>query len=524
MERPLPTPVLTMTDFDDAPIDQRDDKFWSTTVELPHVARLTDEEMELHFAQFDGVWSRQTKQAIDRFNADGVDLNENWATTWYSWACPCCRREKAQIFRLSPRNILHAKLEFHHDHMRDTVFRRAKEVCGDDAKWTELCKSRSAHIVTDHIRELLLRFPRSLVCSDCNAADGAAKARLGLDTSFSFSPSEIAAFIVARPNKEHEILTDKAREIWLEQQSAFSYRQRLLDHLIRDLLSGALALDRSAGRRKIAAETGFQPGDLLYKAFYDRESRTQRVRFLRSTYDDFVARSVSRGLTRAASATKRRAPTRIPTDAEFETYVDPVSSKLWCSTPSSWECPVCNRAKRSLLRWSNSGKWSGSIRDYTTYQEERDPDHIENRVRLFPSFFNERHIFSQTQVLICSDCADVRKRVCQHDRSLGQPIFGLDDIQASIISSEAHQPHDIDLAIAVTRARSNEPLNDALSAYQAFGILRSRLGNRHDRLKENGWEHHEVMADLIERLCAEHGICDEFEAEYLVQWILDQPN
>ncbi|MCV9940433.1 hypothetical protein OIU35_29130 [Boseaceae bacterium BT-24-1] len=502
---------------------QSDSKWWSTTIDVPYVSRLTDEEMEIHFAEFDGKWSPQTKQAVSQFRADGVDLNESWALTWYSWACRCCRRDKAQIFRLGPRNILHAKLEFHHDHMRDTVFKRAKELCGDEARWIELCRGRSIHILTDHIRELLLRFPRSLICSDCNAADGTAKARLGLPASFSFSPSEIAAFITIAPNKEHGIQTDKARAIWMQQEPAFKYRRRLLDQLIHDVLSGALALDRSAGAGKIAAETGFQPGDLLYKSFYARESSTQRVSLLRSVYDDFIARSVSRGAHRSAAGTKRKAATRAPTEAELEAYVDPVSSKLWSSTPSSWECPVCRRTKRSILRWSNSGKWSGSIRDYTTYQEERDRENIENRVRMFPSFFNERHIFSKMQVLICSDCADVKTRACQHDRSLVQPIFGLDDIEASIISSEAHHAHEVDLVVATARAHANDPLKDALSAFEAFGLMRERLGNRYDRLKEAGYEDQLVMADLVQRLCDDHDICDDVEAEYLVGWILDQP-
>lgn len=510
-----------MTDFNDASADQRDEKFWSTTIELPHVSRLTDEEMEIHFAQLDGIWSKQTRAAVDRFSADGVDLNESWALTSYSWVCPCCRRDKRQIFRLGRRNVLHAKLEFHHDHMRDTVFKRAKELCGDEARWVELCRARSMSFLTDHIRELLLRFPRSLICSDCNVADGAAKTRLGLDPSFSFSPSEIAAFIVPAPHKEHEIRVDKARDIWAQQEPAYAYRLRLLDQLIGDALSGAIALDRSGRPGNFAADIGLQPTDLLYKAFYARESRTQRVGLLRSIHDDFVARSVSRGTPRSATTTKRKT-TRVPTEAEFEAYVDPVSSKLWSSTPNSWDCPVCKRTKRSLLRWSKSGKWSGAIREYTTYQEERDPENIENRVRLFPAFFNDRHILSKTQVLICSDCADVKTRISQHDRSLVQPIFGLDDIAASVTSVEAHQPHEVDFDIAVARARANQALKDALGAFEAFGMMRTRLGNRYDRLKEAGCEDELVMADLSRRLYDDHDICDDVEAEYLGGWILKQ--
>lgn len=43
-------------------------------------------------------------------------------------------------------------------------------------------------------------FPR-LVCEDCNTADGKAKTDLKgvVDPDFSFSPSEIARFILSRP-------------------------------------------------------------------------------------------------------------------------------------------------------------------------------------------------------------------------------------------------------------------------------------------------------------------------------------
>lgn len=39
------------------------------------------------------------------------------------------------------------------------------------------------------------RFPRTLICGDCNSADGAAKRKLGLPGSWSFSPWEIGKFV-----------------------------------------------------------------------------------------------------------------------------------------------------------------------------------------------------------------------------------------------------------------------------------------------------------------------------------------
>ncbi|MCY1167245.1 hypothetical protein D9M73_72040 [compost metagenome] len=39
------------------------------------------------------------------------------------------------------------------------------------------------------------RFPETLICSDCNSADGAAKRKLGLPTDWSFTPTKSARLL-----------------------------------------------------------------------------------------------------------------------------------------------------------------------------------------------------------------------------------------------------------------------------------------------------------------------------------------
>jgi hypothetical protein len=58
------------------------------------------------------------------------------------------------------------------------------------------------------------RFPETVVCDQCNAADGAAKRKLKLPNTFSFSPMEIAAFVVATPHAKHTINYELARAIY----------------------------------------------------------------------------------------------------------------------------------------------------------------------------------------------------------------------------------------------------------------------------------------------------------------------
>lgn len=44
------------------------------------------------------------------------------------------------------------------------------------------------------------RFPETLICGDCNSADGTAKRKLGLPATWSFTPAEIGAFISVSPH------------------------------------------------------------------------------------------------------------------------------------------------------------------------------------------------------------------------------------------------------------------------------------------------------------------------------------
>jgi hypothetical protein len=128
------------------PVDGDDEPMWGDDFD-PHSdawfanllfwrpSNLSDEQMQLHFSEWDGRWSNQTKRALERFGAKGLDLNENWSLCAPYWTCPACRRSKNEIFRLSKRGILLAKLELHHDHLRDRIWHRARKLFGE--KWLE---------------------------------------------------------------------------------------------------------------------------------------------------------------------------------------------------------------------------------------------------------------------------------------------------------------------------------------------------------------------------------------------------
>ncbi|ATY34961.1 hypothetical protein CVN68_22655 (plasmid) [Sphingomonas psychrotolerans] len=70
------------------------------------------------------------------------------------------------------------------------------------------------------------RFLPTVLCDQCNTADGAAKRRLKLPENFSFSPSEIGRFVASTPHGKHQIDYDLAAEIY----SALEARCRLVRH------------------------------------------------------------------------------------------------------------------------------------------------------------------------------------------------------------------------------------------------------------------------------------------------------
>lgn len=59
------------------------------------------------------------------------------------------------------------------------------------------------------------RFPKTLICGDCNSADGAAKRKLGLPVDWSFTPTEIGSFVaVSRYSGATQIDYDAAMRIY----------------------------------------------------------------------------------------------------------------------------------------------------------------------------------------------------------------------------------------------------------------------------------------------------------------------
>jgi hypothetical protein len=184
--------------------------------------------------------------------------------------------------------------------------------------------------------------------------------------------------------------------------------------------------------------------------------------------DEFLARSTSRDSATLAPIDQAGRPATTPTDEEYAAYIDPVSSKRWLATSSDWTCPICARSKRQLMRKSKSGKWSGGVRSIYECALERDDLTIANRQRLFPDFRNDIFVRDISQISVCADCAGISATLMQKDQSIRDPYLSCRDRRASILSSQPHRTHEIDLEAARQRAIANESYAAAMGAFHAF--------------------------------------------------------
>ncbi|MCZ7454388.1 hypothetical protein [Rhizobium rhizogenes] len=291
--------------------------------------------MDYYFARYDGRWSRQTKRAMTEFEAQGLELNSNWALEDQIWSCRGCGRHKREIFRKSSNGILLAKLELHHDHLWDEGFRRAEKLFGKD--WREHLAD-GATIVFDTIRSLVIRFDEALICSECNAADGKAKMAVKTDPNFSFAAAEIATFVKATPHNDHEIDVQAAKTAWDAERPNFERRIALLDMLLGELATGILQR-RTEGRLRADHRMFQRVGltEMLNDAFRRSAKGTASSGLLQAIRSDFLARSVQKDIVRKE---QKKANARRPTDEEYLQYVPRKSPRSGRKLPTIGRVPV----------------------------------------------------------------------------------------------------------------------------------------------------------------------------------------
>ena len=137
-----------------------------------------------------------TKVELESFT--GMHCSELYSeAVTNSWRCPSCNGTAQQLVRWTDIRGLCWRDKYADEHGMGFTIAMAKHHC--------------------HAGR---RFATTLMCGDCNSADGAAKRKLGLPSSWSFSPAEIAQFVTVEIHSgATKIDYDKAMQIYKETES-----------------------------------------------------------------------------------------------------------------------------------------------------------------------------------------------------------------------------------------------------------------------------------------------------------------
>ena len=140
------------------------------------------------------------------------------------WRCPCCFRSKPEMARLDKNGNLLCSIHWHHDHFSDYISSSIREVLGQEmGAWAA-------------IRDSFVRFPGTLICNDCNVAEPVAKNIVAAPEQFSFTPYEIASFIIVDMNAPHRLDAERAHEAYdaaIPAMKLISKRLRAINDAVR---------------------------------------------------------------------------------------------------------------------------------------------------------------------------------------------------------------------------------------------------------------------------------------------------
>jgi hypothetical protein len=447
------------------------------TIDIPEFASMSDDEVTDHILArvLDGRWSPLTRELLARFGTDKLDLNESWANTWQRWECPSCLRRKAEIARLSADRVLLCKIDLHHDHLVDLAKQMFRETA-DDSLSDEIRRMRTRARAAAF--GLIERFTRTLLCEDCNHADGDMKAALAPEIApdFSFSPAEIARFIKPNPNVPHEIAVKIGRQIWEEVRPAFEDRVTFTRILVARI---------QEGRQDI--EVGPHPFGLQRteaSMLYDLALRSASRRSLLGTMFEGLlnrSRATDGNRSNASKPSKRRLV--VPTAEEFAAVdLRNAESKPWVRTGADWRCEICERTKFEICRKSNKGRWAAAVQYLCSFTDETDP---ENQVLRAQEHAGEILLRSHRRYAVCQDCRHVVTEAVKAVPGTDEYCFRPEDLRALVGTPVAHSMHAVTIEAIKDAVWANTEWidatrdywahrNEALNIYSSVSILMTR--------------------------------------------------
>lgn len=481
------------------------------TVAIPDLRVASDEAVAEFASHRDGRWSAQTKDLLKKFQTTRLDLNSSWASAWTGWTCPCCKRGKADIARLSPGGVVLCRLEFHHDHLADRAKRIFREV-------NPRSEDREKNIQSDRAKTALLvfveRFEETLICIDCNLSEGKAKFELAreIDPDFTFAPSEIASFIRVAPNRLHEIDLDKARAIWCSVQEDVAARLDFASRMAKRVAAGRHRREVALGKR---IQGYLEERDVVFSQFLRVAPRRHRndlglILEARSTSNDSAGRSPK---------AKRKGKAIAPTESEFAEFDRTQQQKSWAGAGESWTCAGCDRSKREIVRKSNSGKWTGHIHTVREYVREERKESLRWRRERYPS---PTIIGSDRRVTICQDCRNIVSEVMRRSNGLTEECLTVDDVRALVGAATPNSMHDVDWDEAIARAIANRSLVEVISEYSDHQRLASETDREIRFLTKMPGLSRSKARELLGLEFAKANDLEAEEGEEYIDWLLDE--
>lgn len=370
--------------------------------------------------------------------------------TSLAWRCPACGRQKIDIARKTEGGVILCQLERHHDHLGDLAAKMLRETACQDIRDSLLSQRKRA---CASVLPLVERFAETLVCMDCNAADAAMKRDLGgrARREFSFSPSEIGAFVVARPHQAHERNFKKGIEIWTKADTDFQQRLGFVEQIAARLSMGLHDREQYIDSYNFSGDQDARM--FLSLATHQLGARGQ----LPQLCEALRSRSCAGDGHRSAPKRGTVSRVRTPTPQEFADH-DHMMQKPgpWDMVPADWRCNCCSRSKQEIMRISGKGKWTGHIHEIYDYHEETD----ERALAFRSTYRSESPIFrSCSKTTVCQDC---RLMMTDAGKLRGDGRGGENCLSPEVVRSLAeeakpncrHDVSDEQLQDAIERSRS----------------------------------------------------------------------
>lgn len=291
----------------------------------------------------DSEYSFSTQKLKKTFNAKDIHINKWWVRTDPSWVCSVCKRKKSQIVKINKHGDLSGQLHEHHDHMAEFL----------KIEFDKISSKREIRIADNDAERFISRisfglaaYENTLVCSDCNKADSDAKKIVKADKYFSFSPKDIATFIIVKDNSEHIINEEKALECYLSQKSVYKRRLELAAYI------ASIAADNEHWYE----ESRINNIECIY-------SNSDRMMYKYGLTDIFVPSEelLFKPKRYKSDLSQWRERNQLsydkPTQGDIEHMANTRGEK-WNKLEDSWVCPICNRTKKSCMMKTKKGIWS----------------------------------------------------------------------------------------------------------------------------------------------------------------------